>query len=597
MTNAVYYNKRIIHLIGLLFFLILSFMSIHFFRERILQNDNVYYAFSIIQEGKINIEHGRKINAITQFLPLMALKMGFSVATVIKLYSFSFILLIYAFFLLIVLGFKDYNTGLALIASTFLVIRYTFYLPVAEFYQGCLVSLVLWSYLYTFKEGFKIKWLWYIFPVACILVTPWFHLLNYITVAFVLILFLLEVKTSYKGVVILLLVFFVVGFINYKSIPSTSYEMSKIPMVKDLLQRIPFLLKTDTGIYIKKFLSHHGPLLTILTLMIVAGIWKRKYILVLYSLFCTGAFILFILFTLPSFESPFVYENYFCCIGLLTGLPLFIILRPVSWKIQSIISFGLFLLSIKVIYNAHYPITERINYISRLCSYGKNFPEKRYLIETTNYPWKVAWTTFSLPFETLLYQAVEDPENPITYTVTNGISRFDSLRKDESFFLGPEWDIQMFNHEQRQLNERYFNLPNLGYRSLSSSQEDSTFNDDLFNKENLILSLPQKSFKSNSGSFIVVPVKIVNKTQNIFHSFRTDKKSTAFAYHIENEKSEGIIFDGERTPLEVDILNEYTQGVFIWYPQKKGKYIVRIDLVTENKRWWGYDCPIELEVK
>ncbi len=596
MTNTIYYNKKIIHLIGFLFFLTLSFMSIHFFRERILQNDNVYYAFRIIQDGKYDIEHGRKVNVVTQFLPLMAMKMGFSVSTVVKLYSISFVLFIYAFFLLIVLVFKDYNTGLALIASTFLVIRYIFYLPVAEFYQGCLVSLTLWSYLYTYKEGFKIKWLWYVFPVVCILVTPWFHLLNYITVAFVLFLFFLEAKSSQKCI-ILFLVFFSIGYINYKLIPATSYEMNKIPMIKDIFERMPLLLKTDTGIYIKKFLSHHPPFLIALVLLVIMGIWKRKILILLYSLFCIGAFIIFILFTLPPFESPFVYENYLCCIGLLICLPLFIIIRPISWKIQSIISFGLFLLSVQVIYNAHYPVTERIKYISRLCNYGKNFPEKRYIIETTNYPWKVAWTTFSLPFETLLYQAVEDPTNPITFTVTNGISRFDSVRKDESFFLAPEWDIQMFNHEQGRLNEKYFKLPNLGYRSLSSSQDDSTFNESMFTKENLKLTLLRKSFCSGSEPFIVVPVKIENLTLNILHSLRAENNSIAFAYHIKNDKGEVVVGDGERTPLEVDVINEYTQGVFVWYPKKRGKYIVNIDLVTENKRWWGYDCAIELEVK
>ena len=557
-------------------------MSLLFFRERILQNDNVFYAFKLIQDGRFDIEHGRKINALTQLLPLLALKMGFSVATVVKLYSFSFILLIYGFFLLIVLVFKDYNTGLALIASTFLVIRYTFYLPVAEFYQGCLVSLALWSYLYNFKVRVRKKWHWYIFPIVCILVIPWFHLLNFITVAFVLILFLLVDKVSIKETIILLFVFLAFGYYYYLSIPETSYEMSKLPLMKDIFQRLPNLLKTETGIYIGKFLSHHKPFLTALALLVIMGIWKRKFLILLYSLFCLGVFTLFILFTLPTFESPFVYENYLCCLGLLTCLPLFIIIRSTSRLVQSIISFGLFLLSVQVMYKAHYPITERINYISRLCNYGKYFPEKRYIIETANYPWKVAWTTFSLPFETLMYQAVEDSKNPITYTVTSGISHYDSLRKEASFFLAPEWDIQMFNHKNRRLNEKYFKLPNLGYRCLSSSQDDSTFNESMFTKENIKLTLLRETFCSGSEPFIIVPVKIRNLTQKSFHSFRTNNNSTAFSYHIKNDKGEVVVADGERTPIEVDVIKEYTQGVFVWYPKKKGKYLINIDMITEN---------------
>ncbi len=570
MTQPNLFNKRLIHGIGLVFFIVLSIISLIFFRERILQNDNAYYAFRILQDGNFSIEHGRYCDALTQFLPLTALQFGFPVSTAMKLYSFSFILLSYLFFLLIVVVFKDYNSGLALIASSLLVMRYVFYLPVAEFYQGCLVSLSLWSYLNTYRERVWPKGFWYFFPILCIIVTPFFHLLNFITVGFVIVLFLLTNNGSYKRPVILLILGMTIGYFNYSSLPVTGYEFAKIPWLSEINERFSIVSKTDIYKYIKNFLLHHPPLIISFALLVFCGIWKRKYILLLYSILFSFGFLIFLLLTLPASESPFTYENYLCGIGLFIGLPLFIVIKSLSWFKQSVIAFLLFIISIQIIYKAAYPITERINYIARLCKYGLTFPERRYLIDEVNYPWRIAWTAFSLPFETLMYQAVEDPANPVTYYVTSDFPKLEKFLKDSSVFLGPSWDFLMFSFTRGSLNKKYFNLPNKGYRKLSTLQDDSLFNQAVFSPENVKLEVLNKTYYSNYNSFIIVPVKITNMTGNKIPSIRTDKTSLSLSYSVSDEKGELLLRDGERTPLDVDVINEYTQGITILNPGGKG---------------------------
>jgi hypothetical protein len=71
-----------------------------------------------------------------------------------------------------------------------------------------------------------------------------------------------------------------------------------------------------------------------------------------------------------------------------------------------------------------------------------------------------------------------------------------------------------------------------------------------------------------------------------------------FAYKIFDLHGNSIEPEGRRTPLEVDILpnKKYRQGVVIDLPNKRGEYIIEIDLLTENKRWWGYNkrCRVKI---
>jgi hypothetical protein len=581
-------QRLLTHLIGFIFFSVLLAMSIMFFRERMLQNDNVFYLFKLIQGERYNIEHGRSCSVLSQFLPLIALKSGYTIKTVTILYSASFILLIYLFFLLIVEVFRDYNTGLALMVSIILVMRYIFYLPVAEFYQGLLVTLALWAYLNRYHDSTR-KWSWFIFPVLCIISTMFFHLLNFIIVGFIIMLFPVVYNSVIKRFYILLVVLIVVTLYKYNSLGQTSYEMWRIPSMEEVINRIPKLTESHAYIYISDFIAHHIPLIVGIILLILFCLRNRRFLLLAYSISFAIAFMTFLYLTLPFMDSPYMYENYLCGLGVIIVLPIFICLKNSSFTTRILTAVFLFSVSIYTIFQAHYIIRERINYISHLCNYGKSFPEKKYLISIDNYPWKFAWATFTLPFETLMYQSVEDPGNSVTYFITPEINKYDSMIQDPSFFLGPEWDVFQFNWPDTKLKKKFFDLPDKGYRKLSTEQ-DKNFDETVFTKENVSISLPQTTYKSLADSFIVVPLKINNRSGKLIHSVRRGENHVDIAYHIYNEKGENILWDGLRTPLDVDVINEFTQGVVILNPKEKGTYTVVVDFVTEGKRWWGLNC-------
>ena len=108
------------------------------------------------------------------------------------------------------------------------------------------------------------------------------------------------------------------------------------------------------------------------------------------------------------------------------------------------------------------------------------------------------------------------------------------------------------------------------------------------NKDSVRLSLDEDTYSIIKFTTATIPLKITNLSKNIIPSTITSKNQTYLSYHIyENDKM--VVPDGKRTRFEVDLLpgKEYVQGLSIDLPQKRGKYIIEIDLLTENKHWWG----------
>ncbi|MCP4021048.1 MAG: hypothetical protein GY729_04335 [Desulfobacteraceae bacterium] len=123
---------RTLQIIGHVFFLILLLMGAVFFRERLLNFDSAFYSFSMLYYDDFYIAHDRYISYATQWIPLLALKLGCSLKTFLVLYSISLILLHYVIYNILVYGFKNTAAGIFLALSLVLAMRYKFYAGIAE---------------------------------------------------------------------------------------------------------------------------------------------------------------------------------------------------------------------------------------------------------------------------------------------------------------------------------------------------------------------------------------------------------------------------------------------------------------------------------
>ncbi len=603
LQNHIKKENYPIQISGLLFFGFQLFLAVLYYKERMINTDNAFYSFKIIQYGDYMTEGPRKIHWITQSLPLLALKLGCSIKTFLRLYSASFVLLYYLAFLYVTLFLKNNKAGIVMLLSLCLCFRHVFYYPVAELQSGIVCCVMLWAYIS--REEY------YSLPLKRI--ATWFSLLILFALCFIchpltvfLVAFLLLMESAednkWKNPCLFIPMLFVglLYIVRFFFVQVSDYETNHLIGLNTILGvDIYKLLHEPSTQYIINFISTQlktALLLMAITIALLIYL-KRWAVLVLHILFSFGFFVLVVIYFQKG-DSPLFLQSYFVAHGFFIALPLISSVKNKTRETRSLFIVSPFILfSLFSIYQCKSVLTKKIQYISRMTEYGKSFPEKRYLLEDKNYLWQVAWTRWTFPFETFLYSAMQNPDSAVTYFVSDNLSKYDSLMQDKTVFLGPEWDAYMFNYPANKLNKKYFRLPDLGYRKINTAQTDSIVMDSLLNNQAVKLYPLMESIKSDMDLFVIMPFVIENKSGKVIPSFRQAANSISLSYHIYDSDGKQIVWDGYRTPFDVDIDKKFTQGLVVNIPEEKGTYIVEADIITEGIKWWGINSRFKLIVK
>jgi hypothetical protein len=592
--------KKSIFLFGFLFFSVLLYISWTFFKERVLAFDPSFFSFLMIDQKDFSIALGRWGSVFSQILPLLALKSHCSLITFLRLFSIAPIINYFIIFLVITLGLKNYRAAVVLMLSLCLAFRHAFYYTTAELYLGIALSVLIWA-LIAPENGYSSKRNKNIATIATLLlvyVCSYLHQLTLFTIVFVIAAEMLGSKRLKDKQLWLLLGITVVWYlIRIYLLTSSDYEKEKMPSAAVFIEQIPNLRYLPSTIYFKHFaFKQMWPLFLAFCIgwiyLLKIKNWLYFIFLPVYSI----GFLILILITYYKGESPLMYENYYTLFGLFAGLPLVYVLFENFTLSRSIIISAIFIaVSTIGIYKAHAILTKRVEYLDRLVSYGKTRPGKKFMISTRNFPWQVGWVHWAVPFETALYSALEGPDNARTFFVAEDMNEYNDLINKENIFLGPSWAVTWFGSDK--LNPDYFHFPSTGYEKLSTEQTDTTFHEQEFNKNNILINPVKDIYYSDPDSFVVVPIKITNLLGKKLCSTAAGEHPTYLSYHVYDQDRKLIRADGKRTPLEVDILNEYVQGLEVILPEKKGDYTIVVDLVTENVRWWEINSKFVLVVR
>jgi len=129
-------------LTGLPAFLALIVLSVLYYKERTVMLDVSYHLFNILKDGGFAIQINRFGAAMTQALPLLGMKAGFSLGSIALLYSVSFVLFYLACFLVILLGLRNTKVALCLLLFHTMMVTHSFYWIQCEFIQGVSFSFV-----------------------------------------------------------------------------------------------------------------------------------------------------------------------------------------------------------------------------------------------------------------------------------------------------------------------------------------------------------------------------------------------------------------------------------------------------------------------
>ena len=591
--------RKTILFIGILFFAFFFIISWVFFKERMLTFDPAFFAFQMIDTGDYSFALGRWGSVFTQVVPLIALKNNCSLETFLRLYSISPIL-IYSLVFLIIFLLKNYRALLVLMLSLSLAFRHAFYYTTAELYIGIAFTILLWALIAPEREyDSKIK-KYAAFAAALLLIytMSYLHQLTIFTILFVLSTEFIGYK-KYKNIQLWMLTIATIVwyFLKIFIFSISEYESDKIPSLSVFVEQLPNLRYLPSTVYFKTFAQQElWPLFLIFFISWILLIKMKQWLYVIFLPSVTMLYLVLILITYYKGESPMMYENYYTVFGVFATIPFVYILgHYFKTKLQLLIVSIFLAISLNGIYNAHSVFTKRIEYIGRLVDYGRKQENKKFLINTRNFPWQITWITWGFPFETALYSALDGRDSVVTFFTTTDMNAYDSLINKKNIFLGPQWAITSFGSQN--LNKKYFHFPSSGYQKLNSSQADSIFDESIFNKSNILI-IPEKDvYYPDADSFIVAPVLIRNLSGVKLSSTYGESNPVSISYHIYTIDGVEIVHDGNRIPLDIDILGDYVQGINVTLPKKSGRYIVEVDFVTENKRWWNINSSFELAVR
>lgn len=590
-------EKKAILLLGHLFFIILTWFSLEFFRERMTTNDAAYYNFLLIESGEPVIVHNRWSSYFVQLLPLLAVKMSLSLAAVLKIYSVSLIIFQYLFFAIIVFILKDYRAGFALLLALCLTFRGTFYFAITELFMGFGAAVLCWAVIK--KMISESRALVKNILVAAILLLfvflTLFHPAFLVVIVF-LVLFELS-KDNLTNIHLwgLLISGVVWNIARDKLFPLSGYEADKMPSIEDIIKYIPKLEEFKSTNYFMHFIPNFWTSGIVVTLTIYLWIRAKKILPVVLMLLTVLGWLALILVIDRNGNSPNMYEYYYTLLGIFIALPFAdILFRKTAPKIYVPLLIVIFAINLVGIYNSGYIYRERISYFNRMNKHVQQAGSSKGLLAAVNFQWGIGWSTWAFPYETLLNSALAGPDSAVSIYIANDMAQFDSIINDPQLMLGADWC--RFCSRTNTINSNYFKIKPGPYYKINTNQG-------LIGKlpeklQGIELKPLQEKIYSATDTFIITQIELINNSGRVFPSMKNDTVNIGLDYHIYDKEGDMLVFEGQFTGLETDLAKGSTvQGMTIVLPKKKGEYIVEADLRNAGLTWFGINSRFRLIVK
>jgi hypothetical protein len=469
-----------------------------------------------------------------------------------------------------------------------------------ELFMGMAFSVLLWAIIAPVNPySSKLKqWSATIISLLLIYVISYFHQLAFFCIVFAILFELIWNKRWKDKHIWIVFIFTILWFyLRIIFFTTSSYEQAKMEGQEDMFSYLPdfFSLKSWTYFKIYFWTSLKSLSLTFFFCLIILTLRRQWLLLSCFFLFNIGYVIFMVLLSSQGVDELF-FQSYSTLFGFFNGVAFLYLINDKFPKSIALflISFLLFT-NVKGIYKAHFIQTERINYFDRLTEYGNKMSNKKYILSTKNIPNSIIFYHQFLPFEILQYSSIKSFDSTLTFFPAENMNEFDTLLNNKNLFLGVPWDA--LNFQSNTISRNFYHLPSTKYVKVNTSQKDSSFKESIFNNKNIFINVPNNELHSNVYNFIVAPIKILNTSEQTINSIPDGEHSVYLSYHLYNKDGILISWDNARTTLEVDIKDEYTQGLMVYLPSKKGEYIIEVDFVTDGIRWWNATTRFNLIVE
>lgn len=557
-------------------FFILMLLSIFLYKERLFA-DSAYYFFHAINSSWFHIEADRITIALSQIFPLTAAWLGFPLKYLLVIYSLGHELFFYALFLLLLYQLKDKTAAVLFLLMHLIGQLHLFYIPFVEISYGAGLAIVFFSILRTDKWKDD-KWLIFFLLVEWLVLFS--HPENLYLIP-VLLFFDFLNRGLIRRIHFASISIFFIG-LGIKALNFSSYDQKKLGnSLSEPAEQI------SAGNYIGEvwevYLQYYPELLLFFGLSIAFLSFQRKWKLLAFS----TASLAFLLFLINKIEPTNTFYWYVEVVNtpvvfLVLFFFMFTTWEGLSTRIKEWAILGLLLMAllrITWIWSYGEPLRERTAQLERLVDYAQGLGHSKYLINEANYKKPYSEITWANPIEALLFSAIDGKEKTVSIITDQDLAYSNNKEQlNDSTFL-----FRKFNAEPLSfLNPRYFELKKEGYHLLNNSGFSAPYKE--IAKSTAItpvLPLPlllkhadtlllRVQLKNESGAFIPSSVE-----EQVFLSYHWIKEDELFDW------------DGLRTPLEVDLIGNYQQDLFLATPAEKGSYQLQTDFLIEGKDWFG----------
>lgn len=463
---------KVLRWIGHLFFGVLLLMSLLYFKERLLHFDAANYTFQLLYFEDFYIGHGRWISAPTQLLPLLAIKLGASLRTVLLIYSASFILFYYLIYLLVVYGFRQAKVGLFLALALCLTMRYKFYGPVGEVILsiGSVALLLGWLWRGEVLSHLSARWNYVLSLLLMVLLILTGHPFAALSLLFVMGFYWISSEKWWDrefwimmGTALLLL-----GR-KYLSLQQEgSYEAGQMDNLQEgvkllgnfqdyyVFDRMLYFLDTE---YVLPF--------AVFCLCLFVLLYKKKWLLVGFIVLSHIGMLAAIMVSFSYLNDPIyiLLDGYLSHLGVIWSLAIVYALLEERrvWSLALVVLMLGF--SLDRIHGKRTFFQQRMEIIGSIMEPGLEQGHKKLLHHMDHFDWQRLWLPWAVGVETLMYTALEGPEQASTLYYQQ--ARFDEEEhaKSSDAFLGVQYDPFLFKLDS--LPSKFFLLPEGPYHPIS----------------------------------------------------------------------------------------------------------------------------------
>lgn len=444
--------NRIIIISGIITFTYLLILSQIFFKERTCFVDMSFILFNIIKDQSLAIQVYRFGSVVTQIFPLAGVWLGFSLETIMRLYSASFIIWYFVVFLICVFVFRKPKHGLLMLLFATLMVSDTFYWITNEQLQGIAFCILLFAFIEWNFEKNRSPFLFYPFLLAGICIAAFFHPLVIAGFCFFCLYnWLTDRKVFWLFSIALFLCFYIFKIIFFYS---HNYDHHAFASIKKIPENALdfFILPVTINFFYYLFIHYFLYLIAFLVTNIYLIIHRNRLSLLLLN----AASVIYFFIVNTSIANPdllFYNESHYLMLGFFVSIPLcFKILpaiRKTSW-LFFIISGGLIIRCIDITAD-HKKFTKRIEWLENFQNETDHLNSKKLFVKEKQVPMDLLMITWGSSYESLFISALKNPDNPRSILIDYELDKKEwAFDQNKSFFT--HWEILPY----KDLPEKYF---------------------------------------------------------------------------------------------------------------------------------------------